>query len=134
MRAPFLALLWRDTKIRRNSPFAVGNVREPSPHSWHLQMPHFRDPRIEKPLTIFASRVVPDSKSLRPQHTVEPLAELIGREKVRLDFSEGKEEQLVAAAVAVDGVVLISWHHEAIPAIKTSSWATTLHPEIGIKS
>jgi broad specificity phosphatase PhoE len=68
---------------------------------------HFRDQRIEKPLMIFASRVAPHSKSLRPQHTVEPLAELIGREKLRLDFSEGEEQQLVAAAVAVDGVVLI---------------------------
>jgi hypothetical protein len=79
---------------------------------------HFRDQRIEKPLTIFASRVVPHSKSLRPQHTVEPLAELIGHEKLRLDFSEGEEQQLVAAVIAVDGVTLISWHHEAIPAIK----------------
>ena len=79
---------------------------------------HFRDQRIEKPVTIFASRVAPHSKSLRPQHTVEPLAELIGREKLRLDFSEGEEQSLVAAAVAVDGVILISWHHEAIPAIK----------------
>jgi hypothetical protein len=67
---------------------------------------HFRDQRIEKPLTIFASRVVPHSKSLRPQHTVEPLAELIGREKLRLDFSEGEEQQLVAAVIAVDGVTL----------------------------
>jgi hypothetical protein len=79
---------------------------------------HFRDQRIEKPVTIFASRVAPRSKSLRPQHTVEPLAELVGREKLRLDFSEGEEQQLVAAALAVAGVVLISWHHEAIPAIK----------------
>jgi hypothetical protein len=46
------------------------------------------------------------------------LAELIGRKKLRLDFPEGEEQQLVAAAVAVDGVVLISWHHEGIPAIK----------------
>jgi hypothetical protein len=46
------------------------------------------------------------------------LTELIGREKLRLDFSEGEEQQLVAAAVAVDGVVLISRQHEAIPAIK----------------
>jgi hypothetical protein len=79
---------------------------------------HFRDQRIEKPRTIFASHVAQHSKSLRPQHTVGPLAELIGREKLRLDFSESEEQQLVAAAVAVDGAVLISWHHEAIPAIK----------------
>ena len=71
-----------------------------------------------EPGTIFAGRVAPHSKSLRPQYTVEPLAELIGRKKLRLDFSEGEEQQLVASASAVDGVVLISWHHEAIPAIK----------------
>jgi broad specificity phosphatase PhoE len=64
---------------------------------------HFRDERIEKPLTIFGGRVAPHSKSLRPQHTVEPLAELIGREKFRLDFSEGEAQQLVAAAVALNG-------------------------------
>jgi hypothetical protein len=79
---------------------------------------HFRDQRIEKPLAIFASRAAPHSKSLRPQHTVEPLAELIGQERLRLDFAEGEEQQLVAAAIAVDGVALISWHHETIPAIK----------------
>jgi hypothetical protein len=79
---------------------------------------HFRDQRIETPVTIFATRVAHHSKSLRPQHTVAPLAELIGQDRLRVDFSEGEEQQLVAAAVAVDGVVLISWHHEAIPAIK----------------
>ena len=94
---------------------------------------HFRDQRIEKPLTIFASRVVPHSKSLRPQHTVEPLAELIGREKLRLDFSEGEEQQLVAAVIAVDGVTLISWHHEAIPAIKDLLLGDHSPPQNGIK-
>jgi hypothetical protein len=85
---------------------------------------HFRDQRIETPGTIFASRVAPHSKSLRSQHTVAPLAEIIGREKLRLDFAEGQEEELVAAAVAADGVVLISWHHGAIS-------VTTLLPEHG---
>ena len=79
---------------------------------------HFRDQRIEKPGMIFATRVAQHSKSLRPQQTVEPLAEIIRPEKLRLEFSEGEEQQLIAAAVAVGGVVLISWHHEAIPAIK----------------
>jgi hypothetical protein len=51
---------------------------------------------------------------------VGPLAELIGQDRLRLDFSEGEEQKLVAAGLAVDGVVLISWHHEAIPAIKDS--------------
>ena len=95
---------------------------------------HFRDQRIEKPVTIFASRVAPHSKSLRPQHTVEPLAELVGREKLRLDFSEGEEQQLVAAAVAVAGVVLILGTTKLYPRLRTCSWATTLHPENGIRS
>jgi hypothetical protein len=59
------------------------------------------------------------------------LAELIGREKLRLDFSEGEEQQLVAAAVAVNGVVLISWHHEAIPAIKNAPWQPLCVPKMG---
>jgi hypothetical protein len=79
---------------------------------------HFRDQRIETPGAIFATHVAHHSKSLRPQNTVGPLVELIGQDRLRLDFSEGEEQQLVAAALAVDGVVLISWHHEAIPAIK----------------
>jgi hypothetical protein len=93
---------------------------------------HFRDQRIETPATIFASRVVPHSKSLRSQHTVAPLADIIGRENLRLDFAEGQEEELVATAVAADGVVLISWHHGAISAIKDAlSSVTTLLPEHG---
>lgn len=79
---------------------------------------HFRDPRIEKPDAIFATAVAPHSKSLRPQHTVVPLADVIGREKLQLAFSEGQETQLVAAALTAGDVILISWHHEAIPAIK----------------
>lgn len=46
------------------------------------------------------------------------MADILGGEKLWLDVSEGQEEQLVAAAIAADGIVLISWHHEAIPAIK----------------
>jgi hypothetical protein len=38
MRAPFLASPLRGTKLRRNSLFAVGSVREPWPHSSHPQM------------------------------------------------------------------------------------------------
>ena len=107
-RAPFLASPLRGTKLRRNSLFAVGSVREPGPHSSHPQCSLQRSAHREATHDLCKSRFAPHSKSLRPQHTVEPLAELIGREKLRLDFSEGEEQQLVAAAVAVDGVVLVS--------------------------
>jgi hypothetical protein len=79
---------------------------------------HFADPRIETPSVIFAGAVAPHSKSLRPQRTVSPLADLLGRNRLRLEFSEGQEGLLINAAIAAGDVVLISWHHEAIPAIK----------------
>jgi hypothetical protein len=94
---------------------------------------HFRDQRIETPAAIFASKVVPHSKSLRSQHTVGPLADILGTKKLRLDFSEGQDEQLISAAKGIDGVVLISWHHGAITS-KTRSWETTRHPENGTKT
>jgi hypothetical protein len=94
---------------------------------------HFRDQRIEKPVTIFASRVAPHSKSLRSQHTVEPLLELVGREKLRLDFSEGDEQQLVAAVEAVAGSLSLGTT-KLFPRLRTCSWATKLHLENGIKS
>src|SRR5262249_10153398 len=81
-----------------------------------LQGSAYRDAGHDLP-----TRVAHQRKSLRPQHTVEPLAELIGQDRLRLDFSEGEEQRLVAAAVAADGVVLISWHHAAIPAIKDAT-------------
>ena len=79
---------------------------------------HFTDARIETPDVIFASAVAKHSKSLRPQHTVGPLADVLGREKLRLDFTEGQEMQLAQAAITAGEVALISWHHEMIPAIK----------------
>jgi hypothetical protein len=79
---------------------------------------HFRDSRIETPNVIFASAVAPHSNSLRPQHTVDPLADVVGRDKLKVDFPQGEEQQMVAAAIAAGDVVLISWHHEAIPSIK----------------
>jgi hypothetical protein len=33
------------------------------------------------------------------------------------DFAVGEERDLVGTAKAAPGVVLISWHHEAIPAL-----------------
>ena len=88
---------------------------------------HFRGERIETPDVVFAGRVAHHGKSLSPQYTVGPLAEPIGH-------SEGDEQQLAAAAVAADGVVLISWHHETIPAIKDAFLDDHSAPGIGIRS
>ncbi len=74
------------------------------------------DAHLAQPKTIFASAVAKHSSSLRPQHTVLPLAKLLG---LTLDLScqKGEETKLAAAVLKADGPVLIAWEHEAIPAI-----------------
>ena len=76
------------------------------------------DPRLAQPRTIFASKVDDASKSLRPQHTVLELATVLGpTAQFVLDYSKGKEDKLVEAAIGANGPVLIAWEHEAIPKI-----------------
>jgi hypothetical protein len=76
----------------------------------------FSDPLLEIPKTIFASRVGPHSKSLRPQRTVLALADKLEL-SLDLRFAKGGEVDLVKAALGAAGPVLIAWEHEAIPAI-----------------
>jgi broad specificity phosphatase PhoE len=76
----------------------------------------FANPRIAKPRCIFACGVTHESKSLRPQQTVVPLADKLGL-AIDTSFSKGDESELARAAIAVGGVVLISWDHKHIPAI-----------------
>jgi hypothetical protein len=87
-------------------------------------LPRFFDPlngqfvntKLATPDIIFASAVRHHSKSLRPQHTVLALADLLGLQLV-LTHAKGEEDALVADVVAADGIVLIAWEHERIPAI-----------------
>ena len=69
---------------------------------------------ISTPRSIFAAAATPDSPSLRSQHTVQPLAAVLG---VHVDkgYAEGEEVDVAAAALAAPGPVLISWHHSHIP-------------------
>ena len=71
---------------------------------------------IERPATIFATAPAEGSESKRPLHTVGPLAELLNL-TVNSTIAEGAEDKLVKDAIAANGVVLIAWHHEKIPAI-----------------
>jgi hypothetical protein len=77
-----------------------------------------RDPNgpVKRPATIFATEPNPGNESKRPLHTVTPLKQLLG---ITIDntIPVGSEQELVDKATARDGVVLISWHHEKIPAI-----------------
>lgn len=70
--------------------------------------------QISTPRSIFASAATPDSPSLRSQHTVMPLAEVLGLE-VNKEYAEGEEDAAASAALAAPGPVLISWHHSHIP-------------------
>ena len=75
-----------------------------------------RNPALATPQAIFATAAALHGHSLRPQHTVGPLAARLGI-TANLDFAVGGETDLVGAATASLGAVLIAWHHEMIPAI-----------------
>jgi len=86
--------------------------------------PEFQRPGIEQPQFLFASGPVSKeqkqagngSKSFRPEQTITPLSQLLGN-TINLNFVEGEEAQVAAAATACAGVVLIAWQHEEIPTI-----------------
>jgi hypothetical protein len=75
-----------------------------------------RNPALATPQAIFATGVALHGHSLRPQHTVAPLAARLGI-RANFDFAVGAETDLVGAATTSLGAVLIAWHHEKIPAI-----------------
>jgi len=65
---------------------------------------------ISTPRSIFASAATPKSPSLRAQHTVEPLAALLGIE-INRNHADGQERALVPEILTAEGPVLVSWHH-----------------------
>lgn len=69
---------------------------------------------ISTPRSIFASAATEQSPSLRAQHTVRPLADVLG---VPIDnaHADGEEPAVAAAALAAASPVLIAWHHSHIP-------------------
>jgi hypothetical protein len=87
----------------------------------------FQHPGIEQPQFLFASGPVSKkdkkagaggSKSDRPEQTITPLSQFLGSAvPFNLDFAQGEEQQVAAAAMACNGVALIAWQHEDIPAI-----------------
>ncbi len=72
------------------------------------------DAPISTPVSIFASAATAASPSLRAQHTVLPLADML-RLKINAEHPEGQEMAVAAAALAAPQPVLISWHHSHIP-------------------
>lgn len=70
----------------------------------------FVQPALARPKILYACKAAPEDPSLRPQHTLIPLADLL---KVEFDRSyfEGEEQALVKKALACDGPALIAWKH-----------------------
>lgn len=75
-----------------------------------------QSPLLATPAHLYASDPGNGSKSQRPEQTITPLAQRLGVQ-VDLEFGEGEETALAAAITALDGVVLVAWQHQAIPAI-----------------
>ena len=76
------------------------------------------DAPLSTPAAIFASAATDFSPSLRALHTVQPLAELLALE-IDARFAEGEERFAAAAMLAVDGPVLVAWHHNHIARLAT---------------
>jgi hypothetical protein len=79
----------------RKRPAGASPAKFPPMPTLRLQFEKEAEAALGLPPNVHSYALALHNKSLRPQHTVEPLAELVGREKLRLDFSEGEEQQLV---------------------------------------
>lgn len=69
-------------------------------------------PGLATPHALFAS----GSASERPRQTLQPLADKLGK-PIDTSIKKGQITGLVAAITQIDGVVLVGWQHEDIPAI-----------------
>lgn len=70
----------------------------------------FTHPALATPKTLFACKAAPQDPSLRPQHTLLPLAELLGVE-LNCDYFHGEEAALAQKVLAGRGPALIAWKH-----------------------
>lgn len=68
---------------------------------------------IGRPDVLFAQGLGQQVTSVRAQHTLTPLAQLLGL-PISTQFRKGEERALAAAATSSSGTVLIAWEHKAI--------------------
>jgi hypothetical protein len=75
-----------------------------------------QSPELATPQFLYASGIAKHSSSKRPQETITPLQQKIS---VAIDtgFLKGDEAAMADDAASQNGIVLICWEHEAIPAI-----------------
>lgn len=70
----------------------------------------FVHPALARPTILFACKADASDPSLRPQHTLLPLAELL-KVEFNCDYYEREEEQLVEKVLSCPGAALIAWKH-----------------------
>ena len=68
---------------------------------------------IGRPEVLFAQGLGQHVTSVRAQHTLKPLAQLLGL-PILTQFQKGEEEALATAATSSSGTILIAWEHKAI--------------------
>jgi hypothetical protein len=83
----------------------------------------FVHPALARPEILFACKAGPAAPSLRPQHSLLPLASLIDA-ALNCDYYEGQEEELVRKAIAAQGAVLIAWKHKTMQVIANAILGT----------
>lgn len=76
----------------------------------------FARPSILIPTHLFASKVGANSSSRRPLQTLQPLADRLGL-SVDTRFLKQQHAELIDAIRTLDGVVLVSWEHQLLPAM-----------------
>jgi hypothetical protein len=76
----------------------------------------FVHPALARPKTLYACKAAPEDPSLRPHHTLVPLAELLGVE-INRDYFHGQETELVKKALFSPGPALVCWKHDTMRVI-----------------
>ncbi len=76
----------------------------------------FAHPALARPQILFACKAAPKDPSLRPQHTLLPLADSLQVEFNR-DYFETEEDALVKKALDSPGPALIAWKHNSMHVI-----------------
>ncbi|SFK32534.1 hypothetical protein [Methylocapsa palsarum] len=93
---------------------------------------HFAHPALATPHVLYACKAGPQAPSLRPQHTLLPLADFLrGRNNAAFnrDFYEGEEKALVEAVLGAPGPAVIAWKHNTLPLIANLILGDTSAPQ-----
>jgi broad specificity phosphatase PhoE len=85
----------------------------------------FSHPALAQPDILFACKADASDPSLRPQHTLLPLAELL-KPEFNCDYYEGEEEKLVQKVLSSNGTALIAWKHNNMHVIANAILGDTV--------